>query len=283
MATLSDNVGLENMGQVMGVAMSFVTAGLISGPMVAGAMFQLVGYWPTWSVPLIVLLLDLIARLVMVENRIGSSSCPNSMGATTTVPSSSATETAATASIDEETAALISSDCSSYQSTGMRPDSGIDKTNKPTASHFYFRMLRDIRVLAAMATTMLYAAILSGFDSTLPLHLYRKFNWGSLPVGIIFLTLQLPCIFLGPVVGWWQDRMGLRSLSTAGWVLMCPLLWLLGIPGHSDFVLANEDTNAKAMFIFCMAGIGTVLTLVRNVGSLQMIGEFSVVHFHYLF
>lgn len=66
---LSDIVPVHDLGKTMGIAMSFVTAGIVGGPMVGGTMFQLFGYWPAWSVPLIVLVLDIIARLIMIEPR----------------------------------------------------------------------------------------------------------------------------------------------------------------------------------------------------------------------
>lgn len=68
-AVLSDTVDIRNLGRTMGVAMSFVTASIVGGPMVGGTMFQLFGYWPAWTVPLTVLVLDLIARLIMIEPR----------------------------------------------------------------------------------------------------------------------------------------------------------------------------------------------------------------------
>ena len=66
-ATLADITDDDNMGRVMGIAMSFVMAGIISGPMVAGGLLQLFGYWQAWSARAAVLVLDILARLVMIE------------------------------------------------------------------------------------------------------------------------------------------------------------------------------------------------------------------------
>ncbi|RFU28026.1 hypothetical protein B7463_g8314, partial [Scytalidium lignicola] len=273
-AILSDNVGAEHMGKVTGVAMSFITAGLVSGPMVAGTMLQLLGYWPTWCASLMVLLLGMIACLIMIEGGDGSLSRPDSVVSTTPVPSLPGLETAIVSS-DGETSALLSSGHHSYHSIGTKSDSHTEETEKTTPSHrFYYIMFRDIRVLAGIVNTVIFSAIMSGFDSTLPLHLYRVFNWGSLPVGIMFLGLQIPSMFLGPVVGWYQDRAGLRNYTTVGWVLMAPLLWLLGIPGQSHFIWASLDIYGKALLIFCMIAIGSVSSLIRSAGSLQIMTVF---------
>lgn len=83
LATIVDAVGEEHMGKIMGVVNSFVTSGVISGPVVSGLLLQAVGYWSTWVAPLIVLGLDIIARLVMIENPGISKSVPLSSGAAT--------------------------------------------------------------------------------------------------------------------------------------------------------------------------------------------------------
>lgn len=47
--------------------MALQTAGSILGPMVTGFLFDTVGYWLTLIAPLGILLVDLIARVLMVE------------------------------------------------------------------------------------------------------------------------------------------------------------------------------------------------------------------------
>ena len=68
-ATMVDNVGMDNIGKTMGLSMSFVMAGIIFGPVIAGSLLELVGYWAAWSVPLIVIFLDIVARLLMIEGK----------------------------------------------------------------------------------------------------------------------------------------------------------------------------------------------------------------------
>jgi hypothetical protein len=51
--TLADSVGAENLGKVLGLAMPFVKAGAISGPVVSNSLLELIGYWTTWAVSLV--------------------------------------------------------------------------------------------------------------------------------------------------------------------------------------------------------------------------------------
>ncbi|KAE8356229.1 major facilitator superfamily domain-containing protein [Aspergillus coremiiformis] len=252
-ATLSDNISHEQMGKTVGLAMAFVTAGQVSGPMAAGILLELVGYWPTWGAPILVLLLDMIARRLMMERREHHSS-PSTKPATRRE------------SEDPERSALL-------------PPSSPDQsptTQLGSSRSFYRTMLSDVRVLASLANTLVFSTIVSAFDATLPLHLRDVFHWNTLSVGMIFLTLQVPSMCLGPLIGWLRDRVGVRVPVTIGWVLMAPLLWLLGVPGEKHFPWASPQTNGEAIFIASLIGIGMVYTLVRGAGTLQLMAVTKV-------
>jgi MFS family permease len=246
-ATLTDNVRSEHIGKVLGTAMSFVTAGIVTGPIISGALLQLLGYWAAWSAPFMLLALDFVARLVMLEK-----------DDTQTAPSGHA-------SIDEQEALL--------RPKAHRGTSDLEQQRSaPSSLGFYRIVLCNIRIITGLLNTVMFSMILSGFDATLPLHLQRIFNWGTLPIGIIFLGLQVPGMVLGPVVGWLRDRVGLRYPTTIGWILIAPLLWLLGIPG-TGFDWADHGANGKVIFIAGIVGIGSVAPLVRGAGTFQLIGR----------
>lgn len=250
-ATLTDNVRSDHIGKVLGTAMSFVTAGIVTGPMISGALFQLLGYWAAWSAPLMLLALDFAARLIMLEKH-----------DTQTAPSEHA-------SIDEQEALL-------HPKTRQRKsDPEQQQCPEPSSLGFYRTVLCNIRILAGLLNTLMFSMILSGFDATLPLHLQRIFHWGTLPIGMIFVGLQVPGMVLGPVVGWLRDRVGLRYPTTIGWMIIAPLLWLLGIPG-TGIDWADHGGNGKVIFIAGIVGIGSVAPLVRGAGTFQLIGNDKV-------
>ncbi|RAL16781.1 MFS general substrate transporter [Aspergillus homomorphus CBS 101889] len=242
-AMLTDYIDADNMGATMGLAMTFVTAGIISGPTVAGVMLELFGYWSAWSVPLVVLAVDIVARLIMVEP-MDQAKAPTSQDETTGLLSDSP---------EDQLAADDSA----------RPDAS-------SPGHFYKIMLSDARVLVGLANTLGMCSILSGLEATLPLHLRDAFNWGSLPTGLMFFCLQIPSFFLAAAAGWMRDRQGLRNPTALGWFLLAPLLWLLGVPGDAKFPWASADAHGKPMFIATMLSFGLFSMLVRGAGSLQV-------------
>ncbi|KAL4876155.1 major facilitator superfamily domain-containing protein [Aspergillus karnatakaensis] len=242
-ATLVDNISENNKGKVLGTAMSFITTGIFAGPMVSGVLLQLLGYWPAWSAALLLLSVDILARLLMIENR------PRI--------------TNQTQPTDEQTALLPEipeSDDSDSNPTG------------PVSHHGFYRiMLSNLRVLAGLFNTLFLSMVLAAFDTTLPLHVRAVFGWDSLPVGLLFFSLQVPSIIFGPAIGHLRDRTGLRGTTTVGCALMVPLLWLLGVPGKELPWGKLEGRDGEAVYITAIIGLGFALALTRGAGSIQML------------
>lgn len=274
-AMLVDNIEQERKGSILALAMSFVASGVIGGPVISGSLFQLVGYWPTWSVPFGLLSLDFVARLAMVDRKPQPSSFANS-----TKPPEIPEQ--------EETDGLLSTQTDGYKTIKHIPDrscrdradsfkslnarrSSSDKIE--TTSHgFYRTLLFDPRILAGLANTLGQSVIVAGFDTTLPLYLINTFHWGSLPVGMMFLGIQGPPIILGPFIGGLRDRLGLRLPTVLGWALVAPFLWLLAVPGRPDSPWVAPDSIGEAVVITSIIGIGFGFLLIRGAGAFQLIG-----------
>ncbi|KAL4934981.1 hypothetical protein BDV06DRAFT_207872 [Aspergillus oleicola] len=251
-ATLVDNVSENNKGKVLGTAMSFITTGIFAGPMVSGILLQLLGYWPAWSAALLLLGVDIIARLLMIESK-----PPN------TNPTPNPTE-----ATDERTALLPECDDSDPNET----HADQDKPAAPVTHHGFYRiMLLNPRVLAGLINTLVLSMILAAFDTTLPLHVRAIFGWDSLPVGLLFFGLQAPSIVFGPAIGHLRDRTGLRWPTTVGCALMVPLLWLLGVPGTELPWGRLEGDGGEAVYITAIIGLGVALAFTRGAGSIQML------------
>lgn len=261
-ATLADAAGPDHEGAAMGVALSFSTAGTIAGPTISGPLLRLVGYWPTWTVPIVALAIDLIARLVMIDPRSEASS---------TSASDSPAKFPADLSQVEERACLLATPSDSSQS--MTPDTETSSNkDKPETRNFYRTMLSTSGVLTGLAGCLLYTILITSFENTIPLHVRDTFGWGSLPAGLMFLCLQAPNIILGPVSGRVRDHVGTRYPAAVGWAIMAPLLWLLGTPGDPRFPWADAKTYGPVITISCLIGVGAFGSLVQGAGPMEFSG-----------
>jgi hypothetical protein len=261
-AMLTDAAGSKHIGKALGFAGSFITAGIITGPAIAGVLLELLGYWPAWSVPLSLLVVDFIARLAMVE--VPKISNAGSHEAT---PVQNDTDVEY-----DESAPLLEADPYSGRE-------GAEEIKTTRARGFWGVMFRQGSVYAAIFNVIAFAMVVSGFDATLPLHLRDAFGWTSAPIGSIFLALQIPGMFLSPFVGWLRDRIGLRWPTTLGWSLAAPLLWFSGVPGPDNFLGVGDGSKGQAAFVCCIIGIGIVLSFARGAGTFQLTSKSSVQRF----
>lgn len=246
----------------MGIVLSFSASGMITGPTISGILLKFMGYWLTWIVPVVVLLVDVFARVLMIEPYAD-------MDAAAHIDPNSVQETL---NEDEEVTSLLESRATSYQTImpQVTPESNSEKQN----SNFYRTMLVDGGVLTGLASCVLYSTILTSFENTLPLHTQRAFGWDSFPTSIMFFCLQIPSILLGPLCGWVRDRFGIRHPSVAGWAAMIPFLCLLGTPGNDWFPWAKA--SGPAITIMSMVTIGTLNNLVQGSGPMELSGTSSI-------
>lgn len=167
-AMLTDAAGAKHMGKTLGLAGSFITAGVIMGPAVSGVLLQWLGYWAAWAVPLGLLGVDFLARLAMVEE-VRSSATLEGRGSSS---GTGAVDGDREEEEEDESAPLLVGD--------VVPD---EEVKKRQSRGFYRIVLSNGTAWAAMLNVVAFAMILSGFDATLPLHLRDAFGWGPAPIG----------------------------------------------------------------------------------------------------
>lgn len=66
-ATIADNVQPEHLGKTYGFVSVVVGAGTSGGPIIAGVLFELGGYWLAWSSAFVIMVFDIILRVLMLE------------------------------------------------------------------------------------------------------------------------------------------------------------------------------------------------------------------------
>ncbi|KAL4746511.1 hypothetical protein BDW72DRAFT_207304 [Aspergillus terricola var. indicus] len=256
-ATLVDNVDESSKGKVTSTAMSFISMGIFAGPMVSGLLLELVGYWPAWSAALLLLVVDFLARLLMIETP-------------------SARESESGSDTPERSPLLAAANSHTAQDHENEAEAAAGDAKSAAPRGFYRIMLTNPQILASLFNTLALSLTLAAFDTTIPLHVRDIFGWGSLPVGLIFFGLQIPTIALGPGVGWLRDRIGLRYPTTIACGLLAPLMWLLSVPGEEfPWGKLAGDTTGQVVYILAIVGIGFCLAFTRGAGQFQMM---AVVH-----
>jgi MFS family permease len=245
LATAADTVGPERIGTTMGIVMAFANAAMVTGPMVSGLILEMAGYWFTWSVPVVILVLDVVARLLMVEK----SEMANS-------------KTSADA---QEHDPLLEASAQ---------DEDCEDAETPTVN-FWRAMLSNSRVMTALLIGVWGPTLNTTFNATLPLHVLDIFGWGPSRVGMMFFLLSLPGLPVSPLAGYLRDRVGTRTPATIALTLQGVFLVLLGFAGNKQFEWSSVADRGKALYIFCCIIFGTLRPFVSGIGPVELTCESS--------
>lgn len=257
---LIDAAGSKHIGKALGFSGSFITAGVLTGPVISGAFLQWFGYAVAWSVPLALIAICFVARLAIVEER-----QPDQSKASNTP-----------AQAYNETSPLLSPEANDQNEAASNSQ---EETKAPATRGFYAIMFSQGATYAALLNVAAFSMVISGFDTTLPVHLREEFGWRPAPIGSIFLGIQVPSMILAPFVGWLRDRIGLRWPTTLGWALSTPLFWFLGVPGKDNFLGVGNGAKGQAAFVAAMIGVGIIWSFVRGAGTFQLTSTSSLAVF----
>jgi MFS family permease len=251
MATMAENLGSENIGKIAGLSATITSAGTCSGPVIAGFLFGLGGYWTAWAGVALFLIVDINMRLLMIENpqkRRGTGQTHDGL-------------LCVEAHEDEsEREPLLN---------GSQP-SMVEEIG---GWRFYVCLFHQPRFTAGIICYFVFALFIASFESTLAMHVRHTFGWGVFPVGLLFASIQGPGMILSPLVGWLKDHIGSRVPTTVGFISVAPFLWLLGVAGDARFPWATLGTRGKIIYGVCTTMFGCLMSLLNGVGTMEATGK----------
>ncbi|CAG7919284.1 unnamed protein product [Penicillium olsonii] len=243
-ATMAENLGSENMGKIAGLSSTLASAGTCSGPVIAGFLFGIGGYWTAWAGAALFLVVDIIMRLLMIEKPRHKQNGPS----------------------NTESPCAEQTGCSEQEPL-------LNEAQNPKEEiggwRFYLYLFRQPRFTAGIISYFVFALFIASFESTLATHVWHTFGWGVFPVGLLFASIQGPGMVLSPLVGWLKDRVGSCIPTTIGFVSVAPFLWLLGAAGNERFPWATKGNTGEVIYAVCTTTFGCLMCLLNGAGMME--------------
>ncbi|KAJ5169846.1 Major facilitator superfamily domain general substrate transporter [Penicillium coprophilum] len=234
-ATVADTISPTHIGFALSIMMSCANTGTIGGPAIAGLLLEVAGYWLTWSVPLVVLTIDFIARVCMIENPASPPSTPDGN--------------------PTETASLLPS----HEEDQVPPEIG----------NLWRIMLCNGRAMTCLLTIIMGTTLNTSLDATLPLYVEEKFGWGPSTAGLLFAGLVVPGVLIGPVAGCLRDRIGTQIPTVICATLQAIVLGVMGLAG-SDVPWASAQNMGKPLYATCIVALGTLRPFVSGIAPVEL-------------
>ncbi|CAI7605314.1 unnamed protein product [Penicillium glandicola] len=251
MATMAENIGSEHMGKIAGLSSTLTAAGTCSGPVIAGFLFGIGGYWTAWAGAALFLVVDIIMRLLMVEK-------PQKHRGTAD---------------RSRSGSLCAEEHGHSSETEPLLNGGRSLTTDEIGGwRFYVCLFRQPRFTAGIVCYFVFALFIASFESTIAMHVRYAFDWGVFPVGLLFASIQGPGMILAPLVGVLKDRVGSGVPTTIGFISVAPFLWFLGVAGDERFPWATLGNRGKIIYGVCTTMIGCLMCLLNGVGMMEATG-----------
>ncbi|KAF3401664.1 hypothetical protein F1880_009986 [Penicillium rolfsii] len=255
------NVASPNrMEKIYGLLTISMAAGSSGGPLMAGAVFELAGYWTAWTSAFGACLVGILLQSLMLVPP----------AETDSDNASAKVQTLIQENFNEESPLLVPSKVSSL---AQLPERLRDVKRN---FHFYACLLTNRRYIGGILSSICYAIVSVSFDTTLPLHVLEVFNWGSLHTGILLGILQGPNAFFSVPVRWLKDRVGSRYPTSVGFLGLAVLLWLAGTPGNDQFPWANLGYRGPIIYVTAVTAIGIFMTLLNGTAMMEAASKRSL-------
>ncbi|KAH8704866.1 putative MFS multidrug transporter [Talaromyces proteolyticus] len=262
LATIAENVPSRHMAKTMGIVNVAGCLGISLGPTVSGILLESAGYWASWSSAFGLLGIDLVLRFLMIERPKDNGSKSESTSQTNSTNNYTKNSCRSPSpTLDNERTPLISS---ADTPSSLPDDSSSKPQNEPKVGvEYYTHMLSQRRFNAGLLCNMAHSILLTSFDTTLPLHARDTFQWSSGVIGLLFLGLQVPAVVLNPFGGWLKGRVGNRYPTSVAFLLLLPVLCLIGIPGSPLFAwTSGESSQYRALYIASIWMAGSLMSMV---------------------
>lgn len=279
LATLSETVGEEYIGTTLGAMSSFFTSGFLFGPMASGILLPFFGYRITWMVAIAVLGVDMMMRVIMIENKQSRDvsnerttlvqKLPNDIEAAQANDSNEVTEQ--TALLRRSSSEHVDQNCEpqSNVTRALLKSNSVPELASPSENLYKF-LLTNSRALAALVCHCTMGIILLSLDTTLPLHAASTFGWDTAQVSLMFLLLQLPSLLLATFLGLLKDRVGTRIPAGLGFLAMACSLWLLGAAANDGVAFGNAGHRGQTISMVSLFSIGIARALISGTGIMEI-------------
>lgn len=236
LALLLDTFGHARFGKMMAMAVICQTSALTVAPVVGGFLFAKLGFNAVMAVCFALVTVDIILRLLMVENSTRSSRIRSDLKKDPEDPT--ITPVGGSFPVDDRTPLI------------GKP------AGATTHSSWYIFILivKHPRVLATLLCFANIWALQTSFDAVLPYRVRDLFGWSSAGSGLVFLPIVLPA-FAATAGDMFYVRWGARKVTSA--------LFLFGVPAFACLaIIRNNDTLNKALLCVFLFLSGTTLDLL---------------------
>lgn len=201
LALLVDTVGQKDIGQAMGYVGLAMSLGVLVSPLLGGVVFEKGGYNAVYAMAYALIGLDIVLRLFMIEKKVAvrwlepdeAAAPPDDAAAQQVETGRPIVAVSAEKDLEADRGVADGDSRGTAQRARSRSPhqpsrfpshaSGTEREEKRTRLPPVITLLKSRRLLSSLWGVLAQAALLTAFDSTLPLFVRQTFGWNSTGAG----------------------------------------------------------------------------------------------------
>lgn len=246
---LVDTIESHELGPWIGFGLSGMNFGVLVSPTLGGIVYEKAGFYPVFIMGLGVVLINLILILLMIDRKTAEKyRGQNDSSKSYSLPNGSSRKSAVAngkrrlSTVEDGDPTITTPLLSRYRETS----SAVAKD--PSWWTIVGGFLRNHRIFAALYGCLINTILVSAMDAVLPIFIKQTFHWLSGATGTMFLNLTIPSL-IGPFVGMFSDKYGVRLISGLGFTLAAVAVAALALIQH-------DDTTNKVMACVILSVVG---------------------------
>ncbi|KAF8977665.1 hypothetical protein BGZ46_007217 [Entomortierella lignicola] len=257
-ALLSDTYPSNQLGAEMGKVMVGQSLGLMVGPPLGGVLQDRVGVKAPYVLCLILIAIDLVARLLIIEPRSAKVKAIRKFQ-----------KQQRRQEQGQEREQEQEQEEPQGGKTFSNSDAPTSSSSKPSAAKMTTMggLLTDKRLLTALVVSFIQAFLIAALEPVLPLYLADRFQLSKTKIGVTFLAISIPT-FVSPIAGWFSDKHGAKIMSGVAIAICAILVVVIGIPGLPLWAIILFLVGIGATCaIYITPVLGEISAVVRVTGD----------------
>ncbi|ORX89629.1 MFS general substrate transporter [Basidiobolus meristosporus CBS 931.73] len=203
-AMLADAFPPNQFGIAVGTAMGGHGVGFAVGPTIGGLLFEHSSYASPFILCASLAFFDFVVRLCIAPNDSQMKQMSEAI---------------------EEASKKLHTDAE--KSTSSEINDGVSAEPK---SLNMLTMMKHWPIIKCFLITLLSSSAYACVEPTLTIYLGEEFGYNTGTIGLLYIALVVPNVFVAPISGWLSDHYGRMFVSGLGLLVFAPIIVLLAVP-----------------------------------------------------
>ncbi|GBF59787.1 MFS transporter [Trichophyton mentagrophytes] len=272
LSIIADNVPTERVGEAMSYTTVALAWGSLLGPAVGGVMYEKVGFYGAFIVPMCLLVVDIAMRFAMIERKKStqvnddSPKLKSSFTSSASKPSNESYSTFAAhgeSSIHSVSAVKHGDEEASLLGGCSKQKAGNVQQIGIRASATVFSLFCSPRLPLALVSIVMISMVVSSLDTILPLFVMEKFHWSSSGAGLIFMVPAIAS-FTTIYIAALASKIGHGIVAAVAFMLAGMACFIMQLVQH-------DTTNDKMLLAGILFVLGACIATTEMIAMTQVI------------